>query len=68
MSSMTMLAWDRGATTAKTHFPTKRRRRPVIAIGTTALPFEPAPAASTLEKYARQSLASRKLRASHSLA
>ncbi|MBN8967479.1 MAG: hypothetical protein J0G95_03320 [Rhizobiales bacterium] len=62
---MMMLALDRGATMAKTRFPIKKRRRPVIA--TTALPFEAIPAASTLENYARRSLASRKLRASHSL-
>jgi hypothetical protein len=58
-----------GATAGvKTHFPLQSGRRPVTATGTAALPFETEPAFSHLEKYARQSLASRRLRKLHSLA
>jgi hypothetical protein len=46
----------------------KSRRRPVVAAGATASLFETAPVVIDLEKYARQSLASRRLRRPHSLA
>jgi hypothetical protein len=61
---------DCNRTTARTetYFPLQGGRRPVVATGAAALPFETGPAVSHLEKYAGQSLASRTLRKLHSLA